>query len=216
VAALVLDSFLYTARYIDDMYSLANPILPHLTYINQSWFGVHGLYPPTLNLAVAHEGAEVVYMDMRVVMSFQYRDVGGGNFQGVADFETYLYAKHVHGPFRFLRLIRFPHITSSLNWVAKYNIMVTEFHRLTRRITNHADLWEHLGRIGFDMCRRGYQITRIMRNVRRLFQQHGVRLGFRGQGMIYARLVAQRLAHHLGVAHMQAGFITALQAAGFL
>ena len=72
VAALVLDSFAYTARYIDDMYSLANPILEHLTYTNQQWFGLHGLYPPSLNLAVAHHGAEVIYMDMRISMSVKY------------------------------------------------------------------------------------------------------------------------------------------------
>jgi len=110
----------------------------------------------------------------------------------------------------------FPHITSSLRWAAKYNIITTEFHRLTRRVTNHADLWDHLGRIGCDMCRRGYQITRVMRTVRRLFHQHGIRYGFRGQGMIYARLVAQRLAQYLGVHHMHAGFTAALRAAGFL
>jgi hypothetical protein len=96
----------------------------------------------------------------------------------VADFETYLYAKHVHGPFRFLKLIRFPHITSHLSWLAKYNIMVTEFHRLSRRVTNHADLWDHLGRIACGMCRRGYQPVRIMRIVRRLFYQQGARRGF--------------------------------------
>ena len=216
VSALVLDSFLYTTRYIDDMYSLANPILQHLTYVNQTWFGVHGLYPPTLNLAVAHQGAEVFYIDMRVVMSYKYQGLGGGRFQGIADFETYLYAKHVHGPFRFLKLIRFPHITSSLSWTAKYNIITTEFHRLTRRVTNHADLWDHLGRIGCDMVCRGYQVVRIMRTVRRLFYRHGVVLGFRGQGILYARLVAQRLVAHLGLRRLHAAFTTALRAAGFL
>jgi hypothetical protein len=113
-------------------------------------------------------------------------------------------------------LIRYPHITSNLSWLAKYNIMVTEFHRLSRRITNQADLWDHLGRIACDMCRRGYQVGRIMRIVRRLFYQYGARRGFHGQGILYARLVAQKLAGYLQLHHMQAGFVAALQAGGFL
>jgi hypothetical protein len=216
VAALVLDSFLYTTRYIDDMYSLANPILQHLTYVDQSWFGVHGLYLPTLNLALAGHGAEVVYMDMKVVMSIKLSPSNGAQLQATADFQTYLFAKHVHGPFRLLRLFRYPHITSSLSWVAKYNIIVTEFHRITRRVTVHADVWDNIGRIACDLCRKGYQINRIMRTVQRLFHQHGARYGFHGQGMLYARLVAQRLAQYLGLHHMQAGFLAALRAAHFI
>ena len=61
------------------------------------------------------------------------------------------------------------------------------------------------------MVCRGYQVVRIMRTVRRLFYRHGVVLGFRGQGILYARLVA-----HLGLRRMHAAFTTALRAAGFL
>jgi hypothetical protein len=40
-------------------------------------------------------------MDMKVVMSVKYLREGGWLYWAVADFETYLYAKHVHGPFKF-------------------------------------------------------------------------------------------------------------------
>ena len=131
VAALVLDSFAYTARFIDDMYSLANPILEHLTYTNQQWFGLHGLYPPSLILAVAHHGAEVIYMDMRISMSVKNVPYAYSS-RAIADFETYLFAKHVHGPFKDLDLCRYPHSTSMISSQAKNNILTTEFHRITR------------------------------------------------------------------------------------
>jgi hypothetical protein len=55
-----------------------------------------------------------------------------------------------------------------------------------------------------------------MRIVRRLFYQQGARRGFHGQGILYARLVAQKLTGYFNVHNMQAGFVAALQAAGFL
>jgi len=58
-------------------------------------------YPPLVHMSAYSEsgsrpsGSEVVCLDMRVVMSYKYQGLGGGRFQGVADLEKYLYAKHV-------------------------------------------------------------------------------------------------------------------------
>ena len=62
----MLDSFLYTARYIDDLYTLGNPLWPHLMYTSQLWQGLHGIYPPALNLALTASGHTVPYMDVTV------------------------------------------------------------------------------------------------------------------------------------------------------
>jgi hypothetical protein len=70
VAALVIDSFLYTARYIDDMYSLVNPIRTQLLYTNQVWHGVTGiytsLYPSELRIMSAATRVVVPYMDLHI------------------------------------------------------------------------------------------------------------------------------------------------------
>ena len=107
----------------------------------------------------------------------------------------------MHGLLRFLLLTLFPHITSSLSWAAKYNIMLAGFHCLTRQVTKHADIWDHLGRIGCDikflfvcfLCR-ACQVTCIMRSVRSLFYRHGAVLGpIRGQYMITANKQTKNL-----------------------
>lgn len=214
VAALVLDSYAFTVRFLDDMYSLANPIRDHLLYVNQSWSGVRGLYPTALNLKLTAEGASVNYMDITVVMSVKYVTHGPGTVP-VADFDTFLYSKHVDGPFKSLRLVRYPPITSLLSWQAKYNILTTEFHRLLRRVTNVADLCSNLGRIIVDLLRKGYTISRLMRMLSRLFHQYGPgRLP--GQPALYVKQVARAVAVLLHRFQLPRGIHDFLHQAGFL
>ena len=214
VAALVLDSYTFTVRFLDDMYSLANPIRDHLLYVNQSWSGVRGLYPTALNLKLTAEGASVNYMDIRVVMSVKHV-AQGMNMVPIADFETFLYSKHIDGPFKSLRLVRYPPITSMLAWQAKYNIITTEFHRLLRRVTNEADLCSNLGRIVVDLLRQGYQVSRLMRMLSRLFHQYGPgRLP--GQPALYVREVARTVALLLHQYQLPGGIGDFLHRAGFL
>ena len=196
------------------MYSSANPIRDHVLYVNQSWFGVQGLYPTDLNLKEAGTGASINYMDIRVVMSVRYR-VGIPAAAPVADFETYLYSKHLDGPFQALRLVRYPPITSMLAWQAKYNILTTEFHRIRRRVTNQANIWCNLGRIIADLLRKGYQIGRLMGMLSRLMHQYGPG-HFMGQPILYVRQIARHLAQYLHTYGMQQSFTTFLQQRGFL
>ena len=167
VAASVLDSFLYTARYIDDLYSLANPLFHHLTYVSQSWHGVTGIYPTALNLATAGSGAQVQYMDLTITMVARSEQNGL-----VADFKTTLYDKVVAGPFKRLPVIKYPHITSALSWRVKYNVLTTEFHRLIRRVSDAADMANHIARITFALFMKGYQVHRLCFKLRGLYHRH--------------------------------------------
>lgn len=210
IAALVLDSFAYTARYIDDMYSLANPIRSELTYVAQSWQGVRGIYPTELNLAVAGSGAQLVYMDLKIRIEIKF--VGA---QALADFATELYCKHVDGPFSHLRLVRYPHITSLLSWECKYNILITEFHRIIRRVTRQEAIWSNLARIVCDLCAKGYRIGMLMELLSGLLHQHGV-LRFAGEPRIYLQFIAQLLFQMLRQRGMPEGFVAWLLANGYL
>ena len=68
----IMNGFLMSGRFIDDFLSinnLLNPYLKHLLYTSQSLFypDVTGIYPDTLELALAHTGTSIPYMDIKII-----------------------------------------------------------------------------------------------------------------------------------------------------
>ena len=98
---------------------------------------------------------------------------------------------------------------------AKYNILTTEFHRITRRVTNHADVYSNLARIIVDLLAKGYMAPMLAVKLCRLFHDYGALRGFRGQGRVYVRWVVQMVVQLIVLQGLNHGLIAALRAAGF-
>jgi hypothetical protein len=77
MAAVVIDAFAFTARYVDDLLSIANLLFPSLIHEADQWHGVQGLYPAALELKIAARGRRVPYMDI-----FLTADAKGVGFFG--------------------------------------------------------------------------------------------------------------------------------------
>jgi hypothetical protein len=190
LVAVVLDSFLYTARYIDDLYTLGNPLWPHLMYTSQVWQGLHGIYPPALNLALTARGHTVPYMDVSVGL----QAIPASPYM-MADYYTELFDKRTVGPFQHMSIIRYPHITTALSSSAKYNVLSTEFHRLIRRISVTPNLLYSLGQLCYNLSKLGYDIAFLMSKLHQLFHRIGPRY-LPGDPSIYISQVSHYLYAH--------------------
>ena len=64
----IMNGFLMSGRLIDDFLSINNPYLKHLLYTSQSLFypDVTDIYLDTLELALAHSGTSIPYMDTTI------------------------------------------------------------------------------------------------------------------------------------------------------
>ena len=64
----IAKAFLFTARFLDDLASIANPYLQCLLYVTQHYVhsGITGIYPATLLVAAADSGTSINYMDITV------------------------------------------------------------------------------------------------------------------------------------------------------
>ena len=79
-------------------------------YTSQLWQGLHGIYPPALNLALTASGHKVPYMDVTVGL----QAIPAHPFM-MADYYTELFDKRTVGPFQHMSIIRYPHITTALS-----------------------------------------------------------------------------------------------------
>jgi hypothetical protein len=170
LARMLLDAYQYTIRYVDDLLSIANPAFASLLYTNMHWHGFHGIYPPQLQLSPGSQGHKVVYMDLHVeAVAHPAPEVPGGL---VAELQTTLYDKCLHGPLVGLGIIKYPHIISNLSWQCKYNIIITEFHRFMRNITVLPNFCFHMARIIITLLQRGYQLQLLLARLQQLLRRH--------------------------------------------
>ena len=115
-----------SGRFIDDFLSINNPYLTDLLYTSQSLFypDVTGIYPDTLELALAHTGTSIPYMDIDITSE-------PGSKRWIT---TQLYDKRKHPPLSEVFIIKYPHMSSKISNTAKYGIVTGQFHRLRRII----------------------------------------------------------------------------------
>ena len=95
----IMDGFFMSGRFIHDFLSINNPYLKHLLYTSQSLFypDITGIYPDTLELALAHTGTSIPYMDIRITPE------PGGRRR----ITTQLYDKRKHPPLSEVFIIKF-------------------------------------------------------------------------------------------------------------
>jgi hypothetical protein len=76
---------------VDDLLSIATPAFASLFKTNMQWHGIHGIYPPQLQLSPGRQGRKVVNMEIHVeAVANPAPEVPGGL---VAELQTTLYDK---------------------------------------------------------------------------------------------------------------------------
>ena len=160
----IMNGFLMSGRFIDDFLSINNPYLKHLLYTSQSLFypDVTGIYPDTLELALAHTGTSIPYMDIRLIPA------PGGRRR----ITTQLYDKRKHPPLSQVFIIKYPHMSSKISNTAKYGIVTSQFHRLRRIILQRSNFVDNMADILHTLTNKGYNTEDMLGRVRFLCWQH--------------------------------------------
>ncbi len=120
---MLLRAFQFTARYIDDLFSIDCEHWTTHTYTSQTdAFGFTGIYPDTLSLleTSTEHPDRAAYMDVFVFFSFP-ATVG---WPAGGPLTTHLYDKRRSAAFADIPLVRLPHISAMLPANCKYNILV--------------------------------------------------------------------------------------------
>lgn len=132
----ILACFDHFCRYLDDIMSLNNPHLPRLCY-NRNYVNIthatpiHGIYPPCLKITLSASASTLHFMDIEVSA------VGPLTTQ---QFQTTLYDKRNHA-LKDVPCKRYVHRDSDAPLWCKVNVIVSQFIRFSRLITNLEDLW---------------------------------------------------------------------------
>ena len=155
VTLQVTQGFLLTKRYIDDLFSMNNPYMQHLLYVDQHYFhpDLHGIYPRSLLVSVADVGTSIDYMDVTILPIT-------GHSQRVT---TILYDKREHKPLASLFIVRYPHMSSNISDSAKYGIITSQFHRYRRIIMLRDNFIFRMAHLINTMCCKGYDLDRMLK-----------------------------------------------------
>lgn len=162
----ILQAFVLTGRYIDDLLSINNPYLRLLLYTSQHPFfpEIHGIYPSSLSATCTSAGESAPYMDIFITPA--------PNQHSQHRLTTTLYDKREHPPLSALFIIKFPHISSSISDTAKYNIITSQFHRYRRIILWRKDFIYRLAKLMADLAGKGYNMDRMKQQIQRLGHKH--------------------------------------------
>ena len=154
----IMNGFLMSGRFLDDFLSINNPYLKHLLYTSQSFFypDVTGIYPDTLELALAHTGTSIPYMDIKIISE------PGGRRR----ITTQLYDKRKHPPLSEVFIIKYPHMSSKISSTAKYGIVTSQFHRLRRIILQRRNFVDNMADILHTLTVKGYNTEGMLGRVR--------------------------------------------------
>ena len=160
VTLQVTQGFLLTKRYIDDLFSMNNPYMQHLLYVDQHYFhpDLHGIYPRSLLVSVADVGTSIDYMDVTILPVT-------GHSQRVT---TILYDKREHKPLASLFIVKYPHISSNISDSAKYGIITSQFHRYRRIIMLRDNFTFRMADLINTMRCKGYDTNRMLKMASKL------------------------------------------------
>ena len=162
VALFIADSFRFLSRFVDDLYTLNNPLFPLLTYTNQSLPGfpfLCGVYPPTLSLKTTASGPSVPFLDLTICPA------APDSFP----LTTRLFDKRWQWPFA---VVKYPHITSKLSYSSKFGVLSSQYHRFRDIILDPDDFCLSLARLIRDLATRGHCRAACTERARRLLSRH--------------------------------------------
>ena len=164
LAAHVMKAFGLSGRFIDDLATINNPYLQHLMYEDQAFHHplIRGIYPRALELKVTMEGPSIKYMDVTI-----------GPVPGWPNrLATTLFDKRTVYPLTKLRIIRFPHISSHISDLAKYGIVVSQFHRFYSIIMRRSSFIHAVADVVQALHVKGYDVPRMVALVKRQCRRH--------------------------------------------
>jgi len=131
------------------------------------YYGViHGIYPRSLLLKKVQDGTSIDYLDITICPS------GRGN-----RLTTILYDKREHPPLSSQFIVSYPHASSQISDMAKYNVVTSQFHRFWRNIMLRADFVFRVSAVMAILYHKGYDLQRMMDQTRRLCMSKAQRYG---------------------------------------
>ena len=150
--------------FIHDFLSINNPYLKHLLHTSQSLFypDITGIYPDTLELALAHADTSIPYMDINTTSE------PGGKRR----INTQLYDKRKHPPLSEVFIIKYLHMSSKISNTAKYGIVTSQFHRLRRIMLQRRTFVDIMDDILHTLANKGYDTGDMLGRLRFLCWRH--------------------------------------------
>lgn len=134
VARVLLESFRFTVRFVDDFTSGPNPHLTLLLYctdtVLQGTF--KGIYPESLSLEkTGNNPLDFSTLDVRIISTQQAN--------GVMESFTVLFDKRRQECYARLPIVQYTHISSMLSESSGYNIIISQLHRFKELIMSIAN-----------------------------------------------------------------------------
>lgn len=163
----VMLSFGFMGRFLDDMFSITNPVFPQLTYTDQHFGPLSGIYSPDLRLIPSRNGlgreTGVSMLDLSIRLAPQ---------DPVAQLFTQLFDKRRAPAFQDFPIIRFPHITSLLSSQCTYNVLKGRFHHLRRIVTERGSFVTELACIMYELTTKGYLLPMLHKKLSICMHHH--------------------------------------------
>ena len=154
----LLKRFRWSKRYLDDLLALRNVSLDALLYRSQTVDGLHGIYPPELQVPPQNHphlpAHHLPFLDVLLVHTV---------CNGCSRYHTRLYDKRVQPSFAHVRLSRFVPASSSVNEAAKRNIFTGQFRRLQRVITDPQNFIDEVAFVICSLASGGYSASHLLR-----------------------------------------------------
>ena len=213
VALLLLQSYRFTYRFVDDLLFAINPYFKRLLFVDQyvagQWF--QGIYPRFFNIVVEDmQEHSLPFLD--VLCKFEVEDTYGRRFRvnpegqlqptgeagSVVVVRTHLYDKRRQDCYADIPIVQYTHITSNLSTSCVYNILVSQLHRFMQIITDVHNYSKEVGICIGKLMHNGYCLRPLMQKLRAFQHTHvqafpdlaehkiilNVRRELRGQGLI--------------------------------
>lgn len=137
----MLNKFLYTGRYIDDLITIDNTEFDRMKYKEQNG----GIYPSNfLTLNKEREGKQVEYMDLLI------------KHDPTLGIYTTIYDKREEAKFAKLNLIRYPHAKSMISDNAKLGVITSQIHRFSRICRKYMHFILNIEKVVCRLWEKGY------------------------------------------------------------
>ena len=159
----LLQAFLHTLRYLDDLLSINNALFSQLLYTDNVHEGIKGIYPrKAVTLQLVDKGLDVHYMDSHILRfpTQQQHFLSNKLF-------TKTYDKRTSKKWRDLRIIKYPSAQSLINHDIGYNIMITQCHRFSIMDMRKEDFIADIIKVFHDLALKGFDKVILLSKVRR-------------------------------------------------
>jgi hypothetical protein len=183
---LVWKAFRFTARYVDDMQSVANRFIKELTYLDQSLAGglISGPYPRSCpwEEAGGQDLFRVPFMD-----ALQVYWEEGGVMQGT----TQLYDKRREQVFHDIDYVQYTHATTGLSKACLYNILVGQVCRFSRVILDKENFTAEVAILLDKLRGQGYRLAPLLHRYKRYLKRRPILYGGVGWKWLYASTLSK-------------------------